>query len=1015
VPFTVRPATFDQGLAAAFSSAWPFKLTDGVNTPAILNTAPGGTEYALAVRQVGTVAVSNFPSSFSVSNFPGTQPVSGSVSVSNFPGTQPVSGTFWQATQPVSGTFWQATQPVSGTVTANQGAAAALSSGWPVKITDGVNTMPTGDAVGRALYHKLTDGTNTASVSAAGAVKVDGSAVTQPVSGTFWQATQPVSGTFWQATQPVSAASLPLPTGAAQDSTLSTMSGKLTDEPASTAAASESLTTRLSTTTVLRLLDTGGAAGSQLVVAKGDQTTGLWVNIKNASVPVTGTFWQATQPVSGTVTANQGTAAALSSGWPVKVTDGTNTMPTADAAARALYTRLTDGTLSLTLLNAAPGSDTGQVAVPVRVISSLAGGGSGGTASNFGSGFPAAGTASGYSDGTNMQGARVFDLDSGAGTQYVLGIGLRLSASGGSVEGGTSANPIRTDPTGTTVQPVSGTFWQATQPISAASLPLPTGAAQDSTLSTLSGKFTDDAASNAAASESAATRLSTTSVLRLLDTSLGAGAQLVVAKGDQTTGLWVNIKNASLAVTGTFWQATQPVSGTFWQATQPVSGTVTANQGTAAALSSGWPVKITDGTNTMPTGDVVGRAIFHKVTDGTNTAAVKAASTAAAATDPSLVVALHPTSPLPAGTNVIGALSANQSVNLAQVGAAAFSLGQKTMANSMPVVFASDQSVLTVQGNQPAATTGSITAANSTVSMATNNLNVITVTLTGATFVGVQFVFEGSADSGTTWSLLQGSRTDTGLIETGTSYALGNANAPRSWDIPIGGLTNLRVRATAWTSGTATITMIGQVFAYDPAPTATVQPRRLTSYSAGYRLAASTAGQLSATFTFVANTEKQLATIYHAATATKIVRIRKISVFVSTGALGVFGFEVKRLSATTAPATGNPAITPGAMDSSSAAAEATCLTLPTTAGSLSATDSAITPHFEWNSAAAAAVANPSGLSGQEIVLYDYRQCDERQPLTMRAGLAEGFAVIGRCTTAVALRFTVHIEFTEEGL
>lgn len=53
---------------------------------------------------------------------------------------------------------------------------------------------------------KLIDsaGTNVATVSAAGAVKVDNSAVTQPVSGTFWQATQPVSGTFWQATQPVS-------------------------------------------------------------------------------------------------------------------------------------------------------------------------------------------------------------------------------------------------------------------------------------------------------------------------------------------------------------------------------------------------------------------------------------------------------------------------------------------------------------------------------------------------------------------------------------------------------------------------------------------------------------------------------------------------------------------------------------------------------------------------------------------------------------------------------------------
>src|SRR4051812_31920042 len=41
--------------------------------------------------------------------------LSGSVTVSNFPATQPVSGTFFQATQPVSGTFWQATQPVSGT------------------------------------------------------------------------------------------------------------------------------------------------------------------------------------------------------------------------------------------------------------------------------------------------------------------------------------------------------------------------------------------------------------------------------------------------------------------------------------------------------------------------------------------------------------------------------------------------------------------------------------------------------------------------------------------------------------------------------------------------------------------------------------------------------------------------------------------------------------------------------------------------------------------------------------
>lgn len=73
----------------------------------------------------------------------------------------------------------------------------------------------------------IRQNSNTATVTAGGALKVDGSATTQPVSGTvtanqggtwtvtgaggtfpvtgtFWQATQPVSGTFWQATQPVS-------------------------------------------------------------------------------------------------------------------------------------------------------------------------------------------------------------------------------------------------------------------------------------------------------------------------------------------------------------------------------------------------------------------------------------------------------------------------------------------------------------------------------------------------------------------------------------------------------------------------------------------------------------------------------------------------------------------------------------------------------------------------------------------------------------------------------------------
>lgn len=58
------------------------------------------------------------------------------------------------------------------------------------------------------------------------------------------------------------------------------------------------------------------------------------------------------------------------------------------------------------------------------------------------------------------------------------------------------------------------------------------------------------------------------------------------------------------------------------------------------------PYTSSDGTNTTPTMDAVTRRAFMALTDGTSTAAVKAASTAAIATDPALVVALSPNAPV---------------------------------------------------------------------------------------------------------------------------------------------------------------------------------------------------------------------------------------------------------------------------------------------------------------------------------------------------------------------------------
>lgn len=245
---SVITGTVDQGTANTPTNGWPVKVTDGTNVTAV---KPASTA-AVATDPAAVVALSpnsplpaggNAIGSVSVSNFPGTQPVSGTVAVSNFPATQPVSGT-------VAVSNFPGTQPISGTVTANQGTANTIANAWPTKITDG---------------------TNTAAVTAASAVKVDGSAVTQPISGTVtanqggswtatvtqssganlhvdvdnFPATQPVSGTVnvgnfpavqtvnvnnfpatqtiagtvavsnFPATQPISAVSLPLPTGAA--------------------------------------------------------------------------------------------------------------------------------------------------------------------------------------------------------------------------------------------------------------------------------------------------------------------------------------------------------------------------------------------------------------------------------------------------------------------------------------------------------------------------------------------------------------------------------------------------------------------------------------------------------------------------------------------------------------------------------------------------------------------------------------------------------------------------------
>jgi hypothetical protein len=222
---------------------------------------------------------------------------------------------------------------------------------------------------------------------------------TVPVSGIFWQATQPVSGT-------VTSNQGGAPWTVKPDGTAWTMT-----------------------------------------------STSANVNVSNASIPVTGTFWQATQPVSGTVTANQGgtwnitnvsgtvslpTGASTSANQPTNAAQGSTTSgQTGNLAMGAVTT----GNPTYTTAQTSPLSLDTSGALRVNVI---AGSGGGGTSSSFGSAFPATGTAAG--------GEYLSTPPTLTNGQMVA---LQTNVSGA----------LKVDGSAVT-QPVSGTFWQTTQPVS---------------------------------------------------------------------------------------------------------------------------------------------------------------------------------------------------------------------------------------------------------------------------------------------------------------------------------------------------------------------------------------------------------------------------------------------------------------------------------------------------------------------------------------------------------------------
>jgi hypothetical protein len=633
-----------------------------VQSGSVTGLLVGGQPLALAnplpvtgtVGIASSVAVSNFPTAFQVSNFPATQIVTGtvgiasSVAVNNFP----------------------ASQTVAGTVTSNQGTANTLPNAWPVLLASGsepigvlgtplyvtgtvglaegvvtVNNFPSsfqvsnfpagfndtllsGSVTGLLVGGQPLELTNpapvTGTVSIASSVAVNNFPAVQTVTGSLSLASAP---TVVQGTSPwvTSLASTVI------------NSGSVTGLLYGGVAAGQTNPFWVTGSVYVINQSAGGAASN--VTAVSGSVTGLLVGGQPLEltnpIPVTGTVslsqavavsnFPASQTVAGTVTSNQGTANTLANAWPVLLASGSEPI---GVSGTPLFITGTMGVAASVAVNNFPASQTvaGTVTANQGTANSLANAwpvtitsGSETLGGNSGTPFWVTGTV-GLAEGVvtvdNFPASQVVTLvstviNSGSITGLLYGgvaagqtnpiwitgsVGLTNGSAGGS--GGTvnqgTANTL------SNAWPVL--LASGSEPIGVLGTPLyVTG-----TVGLAEGIVT---VNNFPANQPITVYgQDSTGSLRIMTIVpdgqiMSASSPLAVVAGQDAgsgkvypvplTGSGLNV-----IITGTVGIAASVAVNNF-PASQTIAGTVTANQGTANSLANAWPVIITSGSETL--------------------------------------------------------------------------------------------------------------------------------------------------------------------------------------------------------------------------------------------------------------------------------------------------------------------------------------------------------------------------------------------------------------------------------
>lgn len=596
-------------------------------------------------------------------------------------------------------------------------------------------------------------------------------------------ATVPVSGTFWQATQPISAVSLPLPTGAATSanqptnaaigSTTSGQTGTLSLAAASTSAPSLTngqsnpfsldLSGNLRVNCVTGCLG-GGGGGTNSNFGSAFPAAGTAIGLTNGTNMIA---WSATSnygtspgaiavpsvnaAVTNSVTVAQGTAANLnatvvgtgtfavqaaqSGSWMVNPATAANWAIGATGAAVPANAQLMGMSQSgnTTALTGTSGN------LNVQCANCSGSGVSTADETAFTAGSSLFAGAGGFFQTTATNNA----LTSGQQGMFQVTANRALftnlrNASG--TEIGTSSSPVRTDPTGTT-----------TQPVSAASLPLPTGAA------TSANQPTNAAIGSTTSGETG------TLAMGAVTTAAPTYTTAQTNPLSLTTGGALRSDNASWA--GTALGAPSNYGTSPGAVAVPGVNAFITNT-PSVAQSGTWTVQPGNTANTTAWLMNVGQFGGSNVVTGTG---------ASGAGIPRVTISSD------------SSLAANQSVNLNQIAGAAPSA-------TNPLWVAAAQAASTTMQNAAVANGNGTNLTVTGFQSALVNVN-CSVACSGSTTIN----FEGTDSTGTFFSVAA-------YPVAGNGAAVTNATTTGQYWVPTAGLTSLRARISGYSAGTITVT-----------------------------------------------------------------------------------------------------------------------------------------------------------------------------------------------------------------